>query len=529
MKKLFPILILCFLSITLFVQSQTIKNVEAYWFLQKNDSLYGVNYTALNKFILQKKLTPKSTVIVAIIDAGFDFSHPDIKSLVWINKQETPSNQKDDDCNGYIDDIHGWNFLGNADGQNIERVATAAFRKYKHLRRIYANADTTLLTPSQKEEYTHYKAMEKEAKLDKYILFEKHLAHLNQMYLICDSLMNECYGNKKTTIKDFYEIDVKDTIGLMLPLNVVAMNISILPKDKPWTELIKEQQEKYDLAHSRVKSLDDFTDDPHIKIGNDPEDFQDFHYGNNYTFIDPYHGTMVAGLVGIANKIGFADIRMMGIRAVPDGDEYDRDIVAAIRYAVDNGAKIINMSFGKKISEHSQEVKQAIKYAQNNDVLIVKSSGNHGLNTDLDPNYPTGTDMQGNTFKNMLIVGSSLQNGTLAPFSNYGKETVDILAPGIEITSTSPDNKYATEEGTSLSAPIVTGIAALLRSYFPNLSAQQVKDIIMQTVTDVSKKKTQLPGNKQKITTMQATARTGGIINAFEAFKKAKKDHNQYK
>lgn len=495
-----------------------------YWFLQKNDSLLGVNYMELNKLIKNGNNVPKKQIIVSVIDAGFDFSHPEIKDLVWTNSKEKPANNKDDDCNGYIDDIHGWNFLGNNSGENIEKVATAAFREYKKLRKKYVNVDTTSLSASQKKEYDHYKVMEREARLDTYILFEKHLAGINQLYTTCDSLMTECYGDKQTTVEDFYKIEVKDTTGVMNPLTTVALNVSVFPKDKLWSEVVEENRAKYELAHNRIKSLDDYTDDPHSKIGNSPNDFQDFRYGNNHIHIDPYHGTMVAGLVGLAHSIGLADIEIMGIRSIPTaGDEYDKDIVAAIRYAVDNGAKVINMSFGKKHSQYNEKVETAIKYAQKHDVLIVKSSGNDGENTDLYPNYPRGIDEEGNIFDNIIIVGSSLKNGTLAPFSNYGAESVDILAPGEKITSTAPDNKYDIEKGTSLSAPIVTGVAALIRSYFPDLTSQQVKNIIMNTATNVADKKTQLPGKDGEIVTMQFTNRAGGIINTFEAFKKASK------
>lgn len=525
-------LLLLFLSVifvSLSLQAQEKQDPEnhlQYWFLQKNDTLLGVNYIELSKFIKSENIVPKKQIIVSVIDAGFDFSHLEIKDLIWTNKEEKAANNIDDDCNGYVDDIHGWNFLGNTSGENIQKVATAAFREYKYLRKTYSNVDTSSLTMFEKQEYDHYKKMEREAKLDTYIQFEKYLASINQIYNISDSLMTECYGNKQTTVKDFYELEVEDTTGVMEPLSVVALNILAFPKDKLWSEVMDKNRAEYELANTRVKSLDDHADDPHLNIGNDPEDFQDFRYGNNQIHIDPYHGTMVAGLVGLAHNKGLADIKIMGIRAIPDGDEYDKDIVAAIRYSVDNGAKVINMSFGKKHSLYNEEVETAIKYAQKHDVLIVKASGNDGLNTELYPSYPKGTNNQGDIFENIIIVGSSLKSGTLAPFSNYGAKTVDILAPGEEITSISPDNKYDKSRGTSLSAPIVTGIAALLRSYFPELTALEIKEILMETSTDVADIKTQLPGKDSEVITMKFTNRAGGIVNVLEAFKEASRRSN---
>lgn len=502
---------------------QTFDNNDQYWFLHKNDSLLGVNYIELNKKIRSENRTPKKNIIVSIIDAGFDFNHVALKDIVWINKNEISANNTDDDLNGYVDDINGWNFLGNSSGENLQKVATAAFREYKHLREKFINKDTTLLTKEEKKEYSHYKKMRTEAKLDNYILFERYLADVNDMYVLSDSLMTEHYGDKETTLKDFFNIEVKDTTGVMETLTSVALSVSVFPKDRLWSEVVEENKSKYELAHNRIKSLDDFTDDPHLKIGNAPNSFQNFKYGNNHIHIDPYHGTMVAGLVAQANNIALADIEIMGIRAVPDGDEYDKDIVAAIRYAVDNGAKVINMSFGKEHSLHREEVETAIQYAQEKDVLILKAAGNKGFNTDIKTIYPEAVDSSGDYFDNLIVVGSSLKNGTLASFSNYGVKTVDILAPGEDIKSTSPNDNFDIQRGTSLSTPLVTGIAAMIRSYFPDLTAAQVKEILIKSSTDIANMETELPGKEKKSTTIKYTNRAGGIVNAFNAFNEANK------
>lgn len=253
---------------------------------------------------------------------------------------------------------------------------------------------------------------------------------------------------------------------------------------------------------------------------------KDRFYGNSNLIGDPYfHGTHVAGIIGAerGNNIGMdgiaSAVKLMGIRAVPNGDEYDKDIALGIRYAVDNGAQIINMSFGKAVSPERKMVEDAIRYAEKKGVLIINAAGNDGTDIDLHPHYPSPFHMNGEgRASNMITVGASgpTEAGLVASFSNYGVKTVDVFAPGVAIYSTLPDNKYSPLSGTSMATPVVAGIAALIKSYYPQLTAKQIKYIIENTVTKIDFPVTKPKSGGQKVA-MTELCRTGGIVNAYAA------------
>ena len=176
----------------------------------------------------------------------------------------------------------------------------------------------------------------------------------------------------------------------------------------------------------------------------------------------------------------------MVLRAVPDGDEYDKDIALAIRYAVDNGAKVINTSFGKGYSPHKEWVWDALKHAEKNDVLIVNAAGNSGadINPGKKKTYITDEVNGKEIVSNFLTVGavnSSYDEKQIASFSNFGSENVDVFAPGSKIWSSVPYEKYEFHSGTSMAAPNAAGVAAVIRSFFPKLKAQQVKEVLMNS------------------------------------------------
>lgn len=262
------------------------------------------------------------------------------------------------------------------------------------------------------------------------------------------------------------------------------------------------------------------------EVKDDYFNIKDRFYGNSNLIGDPYfHGTHVAGIIGAVRDNGKGmdgianAVKLMGIRAVPNGDEYDKDVALGIRYAVDNGAQIINMSFGKKVSPERKMVEDAIKYAEKKGVLLINAAGNDGVNVDSLPHYPSPFYMKGNKkFPNMITVGASGATDAVlvAPFSNYGNQTVDVFAPGVAIYATLPDNKYKQLSGTSMATPVVAGIAALIKSYYPDLTAKQIKSIIEQTVTkiDFPVIKPKSGGKKVQMTEL---CRTGGMVNAYSA------------
>lgn len=504
------------------------------WYLTDSDSLCGIGIAQVDKIRRGGEIFPlrdesDSPVIVAVIDGGFDFAHPDLKERVWTNPNEIPDNGRDDDHNGFVDDLHGWNFLGNNQGESLSRAGTAAYREYKRLRPRWKDADTCRLRPAQRAEYDRYKRFEHEAHIDNYLIYETYLRRIARAFDVCDSLMHLCYGDRQTSVGDFFAIEVADTTDIMQEMRIVASRPSLLNRDASWSKVVEQARNEHALAVKRVASLDT-DDDAHRRLGNDPDDFRHLRYGNNRIDDDPYHGTMVAGVIAActSSEIVRRQVEIMGIRAIPDGDEYDRDVAAAIRYAVDNGAKVINMSFGKYISPHAREVSKSIRYAARKDVLLVMAAGNNGRNVDMQPIYPSACDRKGRRWKNLLVVGSTDRQGRVCSFSNYGNRNVDLFAPGDDILSSAPGGSYDRAMGTSISAPMVSGVAALLRAACPGLRAEEVRTILLATVRNLDAIETPIPGDKSgQMTRSGVLCASHGLLNAPAALTQALEISNQ--
>jgi subtilisin family serine protease len=264
----------------------------------------------------------------------------------------------------------------------------------------------------------------------------------------------------------------------------------------------------YDDAESHLK----WQPVPH------PDPFPDDCYG---------HGTHVAGIIGAVrnNDVGVdgiaPSVKVMMVRAVPDGDERDKDIANAIRYAVDNGAQVINMSFGKAFSPQKAAVDSAVRYADAHGVLMVHAAGNDAENSDVKASFPSPNYLGGGRAQNWIEVGaSSWKSGEslVAPFSNYGHTLVDVFAPGVDILSTVPGG-YERDSGTSMAAPVVTGLAALLLDYFPTLTGADVKRIILASAVRHTDQSVQKPGGGS--VRFGELSATGGIVNAYAAIKMA--------
>ncbi|MEY4572748.1 MAG: hypothetical protein RLZ10_1996, partial [Bacteroidota bacterium] len=353
---------------------------------------------------------------------------------IWVNPKEIAGNGKDDDGNGYIDDIHGWNFLGNSKGENIDATRLEKTRIYAQLRDKYEGVDPNLI--EQDDEY--------------------------KLYLKVAEEVGEQFRNMQEEYEQYKAI------------------IDGNPEYKKYYD----DNLKYNLNP-------DFDD--RSLIGDNPNDIDDKYYGNNdYEGPDALHGTHVAGIIGAVRGNGkggdgvATDVKIMSLRAVPNGDEHDKDVALAIRYAVDNGAQVINMSFGKAYSPNAQWVYDAIKYADSKGVLLVHAAGNDNKDVNVEPNFPTMKyEFQTEEFKNYLTIGASTIDikKLKAEFSNYGTRTVDVFAPGQEIYSTLPNNQYKDLQGTSMAAPMVAGAAAFLKSYFPTLSMEQIKKVLTSSAT----------------------------------------------
>ncbi|TRO67397.1 S8 family peptidase [Christiangramia sabulilitoris] len=434
-----------------------------------------------------------SPVIVGVVDSGVDIDHEDLKGVIWTNSDEIPGNGKDDDKNGYIDDIHGWNFLGDAVAENMEYT-----RIYKRLKPKYEGKSDSSVSTADRAEYNLYKAAkaEYEKEYQESVQTRDQYLQIKEQILTAHNAISSELGKEDYTKEELSEFkaETQEMKQYKSILSQIQYNIN---ENIP--EAISELQEAIDYYKDRLTTHFNLDLNGRAKTGDDPYDITDVNYGNNQVSgpssdkkKNAKHGTHVAGIIAAdrSNNIGLKGIasnaRIMAVRAVPDGDEYDKDIALAIRYAVDNGAKVINTSFGKYFSTNPEWVIDAIKYAAKNDVLIVNAAGNEGLDLDTKRVYPNDQDPV-NTQEiadNFLTVGAlnyEYGAGLVADFSNYGKTNVDVFAPGTKIWSTTPNDEYEYLQGTSMASPAVAGIAAIIRGYYPKLSAAQVKQVIMDS------------------------------------------------
>ncbi|MCR4032586.1 MULTISPECIES: S8 family peptidase [Flavobacterium] len=479
------------------------------------DSIPGMSVDRALTELLQGKKGQK--VIVGIVDSGVDIEHEDLQGMIWTNTKEIPGNGIDDDKNGFIDDIHGWNFLGNAVNENLEMT------------RIVKKGDDG--SAQYKEALAQYTEKYEEALKDK-----------EQV----DFLLDVHNTIKKELNKSDYKIEDLKAITSTDPK--VARSKAVMtqiftnagPTFDPEADFGEYKEQVYDQLNYNLNK--DF--DGRKIVGDNPEDIKDTNYGNNVVFgpdkEKALHGTHVAGIIAQirGNNLGgdgvaSPNVEILTVRAVPDGDEYDKDIALAIRYAVDNGAKVINGSFGKSFSPHKQWVYDAIKYAAKKDVLIVHAAGNDGYNIDetKNINYPNDSEDNVKEFAdNVITIGAinkEYGENVIASFSNFGKINVDVFAPGEEIYATVPNNKYKYLQGTSMASPNAAGVATLIRSYYPKLKAAQVKKILMDSGVALPSKvvlgKSENPGEKAPAVSSVESSKTAKMVNAYNALLMAEK------
>lgn len=475
------------------------------WHKMYNDTLQGINMEGALHFLQVKKMRP---VIVGIIDSGIETTSIDLLPALWRNPKEK-ADGKDNDKNGYVDDLHGWNFLGTKDGSfNMTSAGTEEYREFKRLYPKYKNITAKNLKDTA--EYAYYERMKKKANIVSYIKFVNYTAVKDEAYRMVDSLLSALPGiNADTlTVSGLTSLPVESE-AYANAYQTIFVDLFKKGKQVLWKDVYAEHRNTFMLMKQRLQGIEN-DPDKRLLMGDNLEDFADRLYGNPLLQIDGYeHGTFVAGLIagqGVkdATITGVCpQARLIIIRAVPDGDEYDKDISSSIYYAVDNGAKVINLSLGKYTSPNAAMVNSAIAYALRKDVLIIQAAGNNKQNIDFIPYFPSAKNEKGDRFANYLRVGASGKKGKLSEFSNYGAKEVDIFAPGEDITSVAPGNQYMVSQGTSVAAPIVSGVAAMLRSYFPELTAVQVKEILIRSARPV-------PG-------LSMYCASGGIVDALKA------------
>jgi len=496
---------------------------------QQADGVPGVSADrAYRELLKDRQPTP---VLVAVIDSGIDSVHEDLKPVLWLNPREKPGNGLDDDQNGYADDRRGWSFLGNKSGQNITAETIEDTRLYARLKPLYEGKKRPKKEP-QRAVYELYQRVKAS--------FEKKRKEAEKDY----EELSKTYAQNRTMfdkIKAEAGVNLLDTATLRragsLPENGRAASrvYAFLRRNNyADTEQALAAVSKYQASvKNKLETHLNPDFNPRPLVGDNPADLNERRYGNaDIQGPDASHGTHVAGIIGGLrdNQKGVEGIagpwvRIMGVRSTPNGDERDKDVANAIRYAVDNGAQIINMSFGKDYSPEKAAVDEAIRYADHKGVLLVKSAGNSSQNLDSLAEYPSPRYLDGTAIPNMLMVGASGRSNTqqelAAPFSNYGKTMVDVFAPGVEIYSSTPANTYAKKSGTSMATPVVVGIAAVLKSYFPQLTAAQIKQLIMQSAVPYHTPVLR-PGTKQ-VVDFADLSKTGGIANLYEAVKLAMK------
>ncbi len=472
----------------------------------------------------------KKKIIVAVIDAGVDIEHEDLQGQIWQNTNEIPNNGIDDDQNGYIDDIHGWNFIGNSEGENIKYENTEEVRIYRNLRPLFDSyRSIEEVAEDQKEDYTTYLSckIKYQENRKKYVSYDSNLAKFKKNLELATQI-----------VKDYLKVDSLSESILRKSSTTDNERASgakqyLLKRYEQGVDLnaIIEAKESNDIKLHKYWNLE-YT--PRDIIADNPDEMYDMTYGNNdVKWERSDHGTFVAGIIAANrnNALGIDGIakhvEIMVLRTVPIGDERDKDVALSIRYAVDNGANIINMSFGKNYSPQKNMVDEAIKYAEEHNVLMVHAAGNDAVNVDIQDRFPQGTLNNGYDAKTWINVGAhamKLNKRFCGTFSNYGHENVDIFAPGVDILSLYPENTYLVASGTSFASPVVSGVAALVWSYYPELSAEELKNILLESSSSFAKKKVYYPtkgSDKAKKTRFKNLSKTGGIINAYQALQLA--------
>lgn len=484
----------------------------------------GMETEKAYKMLKKKK---SQTIVVAVIDSGIDVEHEDLKGKIWVNKDEIAGNGIDDDKNGYVDDIHGWNFLGNTKGENMNEANLEKTRILRKLSEKFAGVDPETISSDEKAEYELYEKVKKEVEdeLNMYTMYLAQLEPLPDMIKQAPSILAEKLGKTNYTLADLEAWNPEDQQGKMWKRLGMALLKGEL-SEKAITDQIEQlgQMVNYNLNVSFI--------DREI-VGDNPDDFSDKNYGNpDVEGPDALHGTHVGGIIGSVRGNGLGgdgvadNVLLMSLRAVPNGDEFDKDIAFAVRYAVDNGAQVINMSFGKAYSPHQKEVYEAFQYADSKGVLLVHAAGNDAADVDVNPNFPTSLySFQKAPLDHFLTIGASTRvakEELAATFSNYGQTKVDIFAPGYEIYNTVPQSDYKKLQGTSMAAPMVSGVAAMLKSYFPTLTMSEIKKIMLESATSYKGKKQFKPGTEELVDFAQLSV-TGAVINVKCAVKKCKK------
>lgn len=534
-KKLTGVGLIFFLAINGFAQENILTQTQEAWY---NDSfedtgIYGVNTEKAWQFLKQHNRKPIE-MIVGVLDGGVQANHIDLAANMWKNPKEIAGNGKDDDKNGYVDDIHGWNFAGGKDNKSVDGDTLESVRVYKYTYLpMFESTDQSKNEANKTkfpEQYADYQKLKTKISQKQ----SEAKSNLAQYQAILDQVKSgfvpliETFGDQPITEKSLSSYTpTQETMGAM-------MMFGMIPKEEwegktmkvIYDDIAGQLKEGVEYFDSQVKYHYNTDFEPRGIVGDNYADKTEKNYGNgDVEGPDAFHGTHVAGVIAAVrgNNMGIDGIagntiRILGVRAVPNGDERDKDVANAIRYAVDNGAKIMNMSFGKDYSPDKEVVWEAMRYAEKKGALMIKAAGNDNLNIDTEIHYPTNFDTKGNKVVSAIItVGASTPDAASlkASFSNYGKKSVDVFSPGTEILSTVPHDKFKESQGTSMASPIVAGVAALVWSHYPKLTAAEIKQIIMDSVN-----------KNDQLTDISVS---GGVVDAYNAVQLAEEMYKNKK
>lgn len=493
------------------------------------DTIPGMSVDKAYQFLQGKTSV---TVVVGVVDSGTDLKHEDLVDVAWVNPNETAANGIDDDKNGYIDDVNGWNFLGKS------------YKEHLEYERILMNPSVADAETLAEVKAYHQEKLDAAKKANEMLLQNKtRYEQLLQGVRTANETFVKHFGKEDYTKEEVLAISTTDenlSNQVAFAKQMYAFGLPSMTAAK--TELEGGVNYFIDQLATNEKLVngDNLKTDYRTVVGDNPYDINDkpgYGDGNpGHSELDEAHGSHVSGIIGATRNNGVGmngvanNVKIMAVRSVSGGDEYDKDVALGIRYAVDNGAKVINTSFGKAFSPNKEWVYDAIKYAAEKDVLIVNAAGNDGKDIDVEKTYPNDSeDLKMEFSNNLLSIGAMSANydeNLPASFSNYGKINVDIFAPGVQIHSTTPENGYAKFSGTSMAAPSTAGVAALIRSYYPELTANQVKMIIMNSGTKIDLQVVK-PGSqsqenpKGEMVPFSDLSVTGRVVNANNAIQMA--------
>ncbi|QQL49014.1 S8 family serine peptidase [Mucilaginibacter ginkgonis] len=516
----------CICVYTASAQQTTPVNLPTNWFSLDvtADGYYGISLDKAYNFVKGKR---SKTVLVSIVDSGIDTAQADFQGILWTNPHEKAGNGKDDDKNGYADDLHGWNFIGGPGAKCDCKETLEEVREYERLKQKYQTL--TDKTPTDKKEYAYWLHVQhlRDSSVNKAQTELKQLTPIMNAMVKTSGIIKKTLKLQPSQSFGLTEVQrwtpqsdtLKDVKYLWISM------FTALGSNTTSTKILKDYS---DYLAKLTSTINPDLDIRKSTVGDDPNVQDGKVYGNNILKLDQsFHGNMVAGFIGAKRNNGYGingvadNVRLMPIIASPDGDEYDKDVANAIYYAVNNGAKIINMSFGKKLSPHKEWVDGAFKYAAAHDVLLVTASGNDSQNLDDVQDFPNDTFLDGSSTDadNVINVGASgpkADKSLAADFSNYGKKNVDVFAPGVKVTSVGLNKETETEDGTSFSSPITAGVAALVLEYYPDLSARQLKQVLIQSAKPLTGFMVNRPGTTTTVD-FTALSKSGGIVNAYEA------------